>query len=155
MSSFIKTQHEEKSCKRRSLRFSRSLRPKHSSEQQENQETQTTSIQQDLYIRALNKYARIEFLNKRTNEQKKRVKEQRQNDTVLFLYVDSLLGSIQNCSLEQFHLPKELPYIKWQGRNYTQEQTAQPHFSKVPVCSLLWEVVSSNPDTILRNKVIQ
>lgn len=62
---------------------------------------------------------------------------------------------IQNCSLEQFHLPKELPYIKWQGRNYTQEQTAQPHFSKVPVCSLLWEVVSSNPDTILRNKVIQ
>lgn len=98
MSSFMKTQHEEKSCKRCSLRFPRSLRPKHSSEQQENQETQTTSIQQDLYIWALNKYARIEFLNKRMNEQKKRVKEQRQNDTGLFLYVDSLLGSSKQCS---------------------------------------------------------
>lgn len=62
---------------------------------------------------------------------------------------------IQNCSLEQFHLQKELTYIKWQGHNYMQEETAQPQFSKVPIYSLLREGMSSNPDSILRNSVIQ
>ena len=31
---------------------------------------------------------------------------------------------IQNCSLEQFYLRKELIYVTWQGRNHIHKQAA-------------------------------
>jgi hypothetical protein len=31
---------------------------------------------------------------------------------------------IQNCSLEQFYLQKELTYVKWQGGNHVYKQAA-------------------------------
>lgn len=56
--------------------MSPSVRPQHSSEQEEKEDTPRISIQQELYTFVLNKEPIIEFLNKW------RMKEQKQNDTV-------------------------------------------------------------------------